>query len=503
MYKPLKLMIFFLWGLPLLHVYGASALEISEKSLVQLAEKGAPRLDEIQSAFLASEVRYHEKKEDFAPELFGKGSYSETQERALIQFQPIFSPVKQAQLGVRKKFQYGVTTSAAVSADQRSAGTTGFTGKFDNATTTVLSFSVQMDLWKDLFGRLEKTKLQNLALESRKSELEREIQIKSFKLSLRRTYWSLVANAEALKISQALLDTAKSQSSDTQKRFKNAVAEADEVARYRAQVASREGTLLYLKYQREALTKQLKNLLPELATADITLAKYDLNQTLESVLACTATVAAEKDIPYHFTKYDEVTTLLKKIKSNSRVINSRYADADVKLFGTVKATGVGSEQVGAGSPASFVGSYGSAWDDMSSTNRSGYEVGVAFTLPLGKVKETTQKTKELYDDKRLDAAINSSNARVINTHTELIQSTRYLADVIKSQKTNSEELQKRLKFSRRKYEQARVSVSDLVNDQDALLSAQLTTIDTQLQILNVLFDYLAIYTDTPCPFNRI
>jgi hypothetical protein len=56
---------------------------------------------------------------------------------------------------------------------------------------------------------------------------------------------------------------------------------------------------------------------------------------------------------------------------------------------------------------------------------------------------------------------------------------------------------------RRKYEQARVSINDLIFDQDALLRSELTTIETQLQILNVLFDYLAIYTETPCGFNRI
>jgi hypothetical protein len=56
---------------------------------------------------------------------------------------------------------------------------------------------------------------------------------------------------------------------------------------------------------------------------------------------------------------------------------------------------------------------------------------------------------------------------------------------------------------RKKYVQARASVNDLVQDQDALLNSELATIDTQLQILNVLFDYLAIFTETPCSFNRI
>ena len=75
--------------------------------------------------------------------------------------------------------------------------------------------------------------------------------------------------------------------------------------------------------------------------------------------------------------------------------------------------------------------------------------------------------------------------------------------MIKNQNINTQQLEKRLKFMRKKYEQARASVNDLIQDQDALLNSELTTINTRLQILNVLFDYLVIYTDTPCEFNRI
>jgi hypothetical protein len=56
---------------------------------------------------------------------------------------------------------------------------------------------------------------------------------------------------------------------------------------------------------------------------------------------------------------------------------------------------------------------------------------------------------------------------------------------------------------RKKYQQARASVNDLVQDQDALLSSELITIDTKLAVLNVILDYLAVYTETPCDFNRI
>jgi outer membrane protein TolC len=491
-----------LFALMMSTAIGATPLRLTESYLEQLALKGSPSLDEIEAAFLSTQLRQGETHQAYAPELFGRASYAETNERALIAFQPIFSPVKQAQVGVRQNFKQGLSTEAAVTTDQRSSSTSPFAGTFQNATTTTLSFTVQLDLWKNLFGRMSKAELESSQIDAKRAKLQKDIQTKTFSISLRRLYWSLVANQEAIKISEELLKTAQRLLSETQARFKNAVADADEVARYQALVANRQGTLLYLQFQRENLVKQLRNLLPELATSDLELAEYDLSQTMTQVLACTATIAERQTVPYDFTHYDEMVSIMRKIRSNNSVINARYSDVDIKLFGTVKATGVDSAETIAGN-RNYRGSYGGSWDDITGTNRSGYEVGMLVSLPLGDAKTNTQKTKELYDEKRLYASINSTEAQVINTHIQLVRSISLLTEVIKAQKVSSAELSKRLLGMRRKYEQARVSVNDLIQDQDAFLSSELTTIDTQLQILNTIFDYLVVFTETPCSFNRI
>lgn len=497
MFKLLKLLGLFSLVSLCSQAFAQTKIEINEKYLSDIAAKGAPQLDQIQAAFLNADLRKGETEALFSPELYGQAAYAETNERPIITFIPIWSPTKQAQLGVRQNLKSGFTVQAQATTDQRSAISPN--GKYRDVSTTTLSFTMQMDLWKDLLGRLSKAQLESAQLESKRSELERDIQTKSFHISLRRVYWSLVANQESIKIAEELLKTAQRQSNETQARFKNAVAESDEVARYAAQVASREGTLTYLQYQRETLLKQLKNLLPELMTANLTLGNYDLSQTFDKVMACTATIAGETKVPYHFTRYDEATDMIRKIRAHASTINSRYDDPDVKLYGTVRSTGVGSNETDYG----YRGSYGAAIDDMTENNRAGYEVGLKFAIPLGDTKALNQKTKELYDEKRLTAAINSTDAQVINTHQQLVRSISLLNDVIKSQRVTSTQLEKRLVFMRRKYEQARASVNDLIQDQDALLNSELMTIDTQLQILNVLFDYLAIYTETPCDFNRI
>jgi outer membrane protein TolC len=477
----------------------SSIHSLSESSLEEISSKGSPQMDQIEAAFLNISFREGETAQKFAPEIFGKSSIAETNERAIVEFQPVFTPVKQAQLGVRKIFKEGIETAAYFVTDQRSAENP-FIGKLNNVTTTTLAFTAQIDLWKNLLGRVSRAELESAQLDKKKAEIEKEIQFKTFRISLRRLYWSLVANQESSVISQQLLETAKKQLDESKLRQKNAVGEADEVARYEAQLASREGTLLYLKYQKEVLLKQLRNLLPELTNKEIQLEKYDLDKTFSEVLSCTAIISGLPGTPYQNTKYDEVISLLKEIRASNSLVNSRYASADVKLFGTVKSTGVGSQVV---KDKYTRGSYASSIDDQNEQNRTGYEVGVNFTLPVGDVKEDTQRVKELYDEKRLLASIQSTDTQVITTHQQLSVSIKLLLEVIRTQKKSSEELRKRLLLMRRKYEQARVGVDELVFDQDALLNSQLMTIDTQLQILNTLFDYLVIYTETPCSFNRI
>ncbi len=477
--------------------HSSTPLVLHESLLKEYAAKGSPTLDEIQAAFLSVEMSDREEIERTSPELYGRLGYSETNEKPIIPFIPIFTPVKDAEIGVRQNLKHGFAVSAGALTRQQSA--VSASGKYRDVTTTNINFTVQMDLWKDVFGRVTKAKLQNASDDRKRADLEQQIKSKAFLISLRKTYWALVANNESMRISRELLKDAVSQSDDTVKRFQNNVAEQDEVARYKAQVASRTGTISALEYQKQSYLRKLKTLLPELSDSEISLSQYDLDKTLRDVLACTSVIASEKTIPYQNTLYDETISLLTGMMASNRKINERYADPDVSLFGRVQSVGVSSDA----KPYGFRGSYGGSWDDMTSQNRTGYAVGLNVTVPLGDAKESTQRTKELYDEKRLRAFIGRTDANVITSHQEILRTITLLNEVIESQKVTTEQLTKRLKFMRKKYQQARASVNDLVQDQDALLSSELMTIDTKLAVLNVILDYLAVFTETPCDFNRI
>lgn len=464
-----------------------------------MAQGRAPQIDEIEASLLAAQTGKNLIEEKYAPEIFSKASYAETNEKPVIEFIPVFTPVKHAHVGLRKNWSKGVDTQVLATVNQQSAFSP-ISGSYNNVTTTVLSFTVQLDLWKNLFGRINEAEKQNATLENERARLERDIKTRVFSITLRRIYWSLVATAEQLKITEGLKVTSLRQVNESKRRLRNSIGDEGEVARYESQFATRSSQVTFLNYQKQNLLKELKNLLPELGAHDLELGEYDISQAISEVVHCSEVIIREPSIPYQNTKYDEMVSLIREIKNGRRIMNDRYSDVDVKLFGTVKSTGVGSDKLGT---ADYKGSYGDAYRDMRNNNRSGYEAGVNITIPLGDAKERTQKSRTLYDEKLLKARMEQSEAQVVSTHTQLAKSMALIKEVIATQRMGTAALEKRLKVVKRKYEEARISVNDMILDQDALLNSELSTVEAQLQAVNVILDYLSIFTETPCAFNRI
>ena len=482
-------------------VQASDVIKLDENLLKQQITDDVPEIQKIQSAFYQSAFNDYSAQDKLAAQVYGGYQRITTNERAIISFMPVWSPVSQYEVGVRKNFRHGFQASLSASVDERSAQVSGFSGDTDyrDITTLNYTFNLSMDLWKDLFGKMTKANLESDQIRRKNSELQKQIQTQAFYVALRRVYWSLVANNEKLKVSRGLLKTAEQQASDARNRKANNIADTGEVARYESQVFARKGSILYLEFERESLLKQLRSLLPSLTSKNIELASYDLEASVNEVLACTQLISSNKDTPYEYTVYDEVLSLLKELEQNQQVLDDAYDKIDVKLSATLKQTGVGSEEVSSGA---FEGSIGRAQDDISNNDRSGFAAGVSVNIPLGNPQKRTSTALKLYNQKKLQAERKDVDNKLSNTHQQITRSVNILTQVIQTQKANSEKLGIRLKDMQRKYNQARISVNELIQDQDAKMNSDLAIIDTQLAAVNTLLDYLVVFTQTPCQFNR-
>ncbi|MGB0454619.1 MAG: hypothetical protein ACPGJV_13000, partial [Bacteriovoracaceae bacterium] len=93
--------------------------------------------------------------------------------------------------------------------------------------------------------------------------------------------------------------------------------------------------------------------------------------------------------------------------------------------------------------------------------------------------------------------------RLTSEHQFIRQSVDLLLTSVTNQLDNIKNLRIRLSELQKKYRQGRISVSELILDQDNLLQSELGVIDTRLLIISTLINYFSVFTSTPCEFNRI
>jgi outer membrane protein TolC len=479
--------------------FSANAVEdnklvIAEKDIIQFTSMESPTLDQIEAQFRQAQLNYVSIDRMFDPTFNLGGQQVKTKERALFSFAPVFSPTRTVYSSLEKINRSGTAIGLTVSNDQRSA-TSGIVNK---ANTTTVELGVKIDLWKNFLGATTKSQTESLRLDFEKAKIEKEIALKSFQYGLRKLYWGLVANQESIKISEALFQTAIQQAEDAKRRLANSISDKSEVARYESQVAARKSSLLYLQYQRENLIKQLKELIPGLNSKDIEIGEYDLSNTIVKVLECTTLIGATENVPMDFTQFDEIAKVLQVSQSYQQKAASKVSSPDLGLDLAYQVRGVDSPAQGNG-PGSMRGSI----RDFEDNNRDGFRVGLKLSVPFGESTATAEEASEVIANKRYQAEINKMLSEMNATHQQLKRSITILTDVIRNQKFNSQKLKERLSEMKRKYNQARISVNDLINDQDALLNSDLSIVQTQLEVVNMLLDYLVVFSETPCSFNRI
>jgi outer membrane protein TolC len=464
--------------------YSLPVLKIDESFLRKSLEENPPSITDIEMALLSAKLEVSSVKDKFNSTLTGSASYMKTNELPFAAFIPVTSPITTGQLGINKMTESGIQL-----------GVKGFTEQITNnftnrGTTTGLSISAGVDIWKDLIKQRSSSQIGNANQNLEIAKLQTVIAKKTFLNSLRKVYWALVSNEESLKISRKLLESSKKQVQQAKRRLANKVADKGEVARYESQYSSRKSSIISLQYQKEGLIRNLKELLPHIATRNIDLAPYSISDTVQTVLACTSLIATQTGLPKDFTLYDEIIEGIKKQEKIEMKINSSYSAPEVILQSEFGIKG-----------REF--SYSDSVSDLSDNRYKNYAIGLQVNIPLDSRKKTTEEILQEVSKRKMRARSHREMARIQSFHTQTVRQISFLQEIIRNQRNNTKFLSQSLKSSQKKYNQARLTVQQLVNEQDAYLNSNLDEIQTNLTTINTLLDYLSVYTETPCKLNRI
>lgn len=457
-----------------------------ESALKKMMDTNPPSVQQIEASFFDLKTGNLEEKDKLGLRLEADGSIYKSNERILLPGPDFFTQSsRDYKVGIVKPTEFGLDLSVKAFG---SRSTNIFLP--NGASISGITVGLNVDLYKNFLGRMTKTELKQTGAAFKRAKLERKIGLKTFESNLRKLYWSLVANKEKQELLKSLVDTAERQLSDSKSRQRSGVADRGETARFRSQLSSRKSNLIALEYERSEYLKNLRELIPELKTKKVIIGPYSVQSTADRALECIGTINNQMQTPMEYTYYDEIVDFLIQEEKYQQKVLRAYDDIDIKLEGEFSNVGkdFGLED---------------SQQDLFDNPRDRSRIALKISMPLDGSKTRTKKARQLATKNRFRSMAQSNLGKVNAFHTETLEITKALIDVLRSQKETSKYLGISLSESRKKFNQGRISIQELISEQDAQTQNKLNEIESNLIILSTLIDYFSIFTETPCEFNRI
>ena len=457
-------------------------LLIGEDFLTTLQIEDTPTINQIKLSFESALLNKNLMEENFQTSFNIQGVYGENKSRQLNQFVPVTSPIKNLKASITSGSKYGLQSELKVFTEQ-------FTNNFlRRSTTTGAEVNFIIDLYKDFLGRSTKKRLNVLTHEVEAAKINQEINTQQFKLNLQKLYWSLVANEESIKLTKSLIKQAQKQVAITSKKYKSSVSDKGVLARTKSLLASRKGSLNSLEYARSNILKGLREIIPSLGDKKITLDSYDINKVTKKVLSCTDSISSLTDAPLELTKYDDLSKLHTEILKNEMKLARIHNDIDFKVSLQAQLNG-----------RDF--SYSDSIDNLSNDPKPVGNIMFSLSMPMTGEKTKTKNSYEKIAKLKGESLTTLNTAKVIAFHKEIRQSIKVLLSALDNQKLNIESLKTSIKNSRLKFSQARLSIEQLVQEEDAYFLSEISSIQTNLSIVHTLLDYFSVFTKFNCPLN--
>ncbi len=454
---------------------------LNKDNILKEANRNSPTMNRIKSSLFLATLDQSQNLEKYQPKLAGDFSHYKTNQTPFIAFSPVESPVSKLSLGVTKDFSTGMSMGVYNNLEKRKYDV------FGTDARNYVSVEFTMDLYKDIFGSTSRSQIKYLGYEKDIASFQKKIDEEIFLVNLNKIYWAIILNEEAINISKVLLKIAKKQERDIKKRYNDGISDLEDLVRQSSQVASRQLDISNLKNKRELYILDLKKLIPSIADMNVKIAKYDLESQDKWIKRFIADIGSKRQLPKDYTYYDEIVELIGKSYKYQKKVTKNYSDMDLELYSQYDHFGRDSSGLEA-----FNNTYGSA--------QNAYTVGVRASIPIGNSKNKSKIIKDNIQKADYLASKREIMANIESYHTQTIKNIKILQEALKYQNNNASGLKKVTRLSKKKYRQARISLNDLINDQDLYLKSLLTKNDIKLSIINQVLDYLTVFTSSPYSF---
>lgn len=459
---------------------------LNEKKVIELFRDQSVALKQEIAASSHEQLGASLTEEQYQARLFTNYNFKKSNEKAMNSFMPILTPYEDWSVGVEKKMPLGLKLGVAAFGTQYSTQNKSL----NDATQVGGKVSAELDLWKNIFGRLDRAQLTSTTVQKMRSELQQEVSIKKREVDFRKFFWSYFNLTQSIDLTKELIKSAEKQLADAKSRRAEGIADSGEVARYQSQVETRNSSLLLFEYEKEVTLQFFEKYFKDFRSSDWRI-DPDTDRYARAIIGqCLDTIQANININLDYTNYDEMVGLLQKEVESEVRLAKKHADMDLALVGEYQTTGVAN-------------SYSDAQDNLEDRKKAGHAIGVRLSIPLGSTKSNSERLLVATKKNSLEAHQVSLMNDLRTTHETMLKSILLLNQGLDRQELNTKSMQVSYREMSKKFRQGRVPVSQLVQEQDALFQSQLRELDLRKQIAYVILDYFSVFNKYPCQWNNL
>jgi len=470
--------------------FSSEKIIISEQTLRDLVNDNVPSVERINTMVVQSSLEMTRYNQKYSPFVNAAAGYEGVDGKMFSGYNGNFNdPADRVGVSINQNLPIGMSFDVGLYNGYAKSFSYSPYGDFKYSQyDSNLEAKLSIDLWKNLLGYSERAERLGLRINEKEKAEQAKLEKVKFYNELRKIYWNLNVSNSLIKVYEALIKQAEIQEENIKRMYKSSIADKGDLARATAVVNIRKSDLLSIKYNMEQLKQQLSNLIPVLNNKELVFQYTNYENSKDRILACFRKIKTENETPFHLSSYTRLIGYKdEKIKANLKSLD-RYSDMDVKLEARAGSLGFGSKN-------------GDSFNDMAELDRRDYSVALNVSMPFGSNYSDTKENQMKLLKMQYNIEKKEIVSNMISFHDYFSATLNNLFQMREQQKEYRDNLLIRVKSMRIKYNQGRIALSDLIQDEDSLFESEVGIIRTNYNIVALMIDYFTIFNDVDCDFN--
>ena len=460
-------------------------IEINEGNLRSLINEFNPTVESINSLVQESVVNQKTFNKNYDFNVFGSGQFTKSNNDWVAYDFSGTNRELNFTAGLEKQSVYGMSGKVSIGDND---GNYHLYGQADyDLNRSGLTLSYTMDLWKNFLGYQTLTNKLNLELNKKQAEVNAYIQKNNFYYSMRRLYWQVVIKNKKLEFYKEMVLQAEKNLEIVQKKHKSYIADKGDLAKAKANLDIKKVAYDNIKIDIEQTLQQFKYYMPDLIDKNITINPFDLTDTFNTIMICNKDIYKNKTTEWkNLSTYNEYISFMDDIIENEIKMVSREDDIDLNLAIDVNFRGVDSD-------------LSSSYKDLRGLDRNDYAINLNLSKSFGDNNIEEDKIKLLKMNYNVTKNNTLASMGSFYTSYENIMKNMFIRlNNLHRYRINMEATVKNVTT---KYNQGRASLTDLLDEQNNLIDANIQLIDMEGIIIDTILQYLNIFDKTLCDFN--